>query len=177
MRVLIIPASKYGSTAEIGRAMANTLRERGMDVDVSQPQHMFDLSPYGAHIIGSALYLGNWLDQASEFVNEYQDGLRANPTWLFSSGPLGPARPDVPVNHDVIDRLMAMTDAREHRLFSGRLDVDRLSRSERFIAKWVGATDGDYREWDEIERWAAGIADELTPASDRVIDGIGRDHR
>ena len=55
--------------------------------------------------------------------------------------------------------------------------ADRLSRTERFISKWVGATSGDYREWDEIEAWTKAIADELVPPSDRVIDGIGRDHR
>ncbi|MGI9595605.1 MAG: flavodoxin domain-containing protein [Acidimicrobiales bacterium] len=174
---MVVPASKYGGTAEIGRAMAKTLRERGIDVDVSQPELMFDLSPYAAHIIGSALYMGGWLDRATDFVDEYQDALRLKPTWLFSSGPLGEARPEIPVSPDAIDRLMTSTEAKDHRLFSGRLDVDRLSRTERFITKWVGAKSGDFREWDEIEAWVESIADELIPASDRVIDGIGRDHR
>lgn len=177
MRVVVIPASKYGGTAEIGRAIAETLRERGIDVDISQPEHMFDLSPYAAHIVGSALYMGGWLDQAVDFVDEYQDALRRKPTWLFSSGPLGAARPEIPVSPDAIDRLMASSGAKHHRLFGGRLDVDRLSRTERFITKWVGATSGDYREWDEIKAWTGAIADELIPASERLIDGIGRDHR
>ncbi len=164
MRVVIVPASKYGGTAEIGRAMAETLRGRGIDVDVSQPDNMFDLSPYAAHIVGSGLYMGRWLDQAVAFVDEYHEALANRPTWLFSSGPLGPARPESPVNPDLTDRLIATVDAEEHRLFSGRLDVDRLSRTERFISKWVGATDGDYREWDEIEAWTNSIADELLAA-------------
>lgn len=176
MRILIIPASKYGGTAEIGRAMAKTFRSRGFDVDVSQPEHMFDLSPYSAHVIGSGLYLGSWIDRAMEFVEEYQDALRAKPTWLFSSGPLGPARPETPVNPELVQRLMETTGAKEHRLFSGRLEVERLSKTERFISKWVGATDGDFREWDEIEAWVEAICHELVPASARVIDGIGRDH-
>lgn len=177
MRIVVIPASKHGGTAEMGRAIADTLRNRGFEVDVSQPEHMLDLSPYGAHIIGSAVYLGDWLDRASRFVEKNQEALRQKPTWLFSSGPLGPARPDVPVNSDVVDRLMNLSGAQEHRLFSGRLNTGQLSRTERFIAKWVGATDGDHREWGEIEDWANTIADEMSPTSYRIIDGIGRDHR
>ena len=61
MRVLIVPASRHGGTAEIGRAMASALRRRGFDVDVSQPEHLHDLGHYGAAIIGSGLYLGDWL--------------------------------------------------------------------------------------------------------------------
>lgn len=176
MRVLVMPASKHGGTAEIGRAIARTLRSEGIDVDVSQPEHMFDLSPYAAHIIGSGLYMGNWLDGAVTFVDEHGEALRRKPTWLFSSGPLGPAKPEEPVRPEVIDHLMEASGAREHRLFGGRLELDRLGRTERFIARWVGAEDGDFREWDEIEAWAKDIARQL-PRGERVIDGVGRARR
>ena len=46
-------------------------------------------------------------------------------------------------------------------MFSGRLELSRLGRTERFVAQWVGAIDGDYREWDEIEAWASSIAMQL----------------
>ena len=164
MRVLIVPASRHGGTAEIGRAMATSLRQRGFDVDVSQPEHMFDLSPYGAAILGSGLYLGDWLGPAKAFVEDHSVGLRRIPCWLFSSGPLGAAAPKEPVNPEVIERLIEQAGAEEHRLFGGRLEVDRLGRTERFIARWVGAEDGDYRPWDEIEVWVGSIADALRQA-------------
>ncbi len=158
MRVLVVPASRHGGTAEIGRAVARTLREEGVDVDVSQPEHMFDVAPYDAYVIGSALYMGRWLDGATRFVEEHAETLTARPTWLFSSGPLGPARPEEPIQPGELRRLMATTSPVEHRLFSGRLEIDRLGRTERFVARWVGAADGDHREWGEIRRWARGIA-------------------
>lgn len=161
MRVLIVPASRHGSTAEIGRAIADSIRAEGIAADVSQPEYVFDLKPYAGHIIGSALYLGTWLDSALEFVNEHAAAIRRQPTWLFSSGPLGEARPEEPIHPELIERLMATTEAREHRLFDGRLDIERLSRTERFVARWVGAEDGDYRDWDEIDRWSRGIAKTL----------------
>lgn len=168
MRILIVPASRHGGTAEIGRAMATTLRERGFDVDVSQPEHMFDLSPYGAAIVGSGLYLGDWLAPAKAFVDDHVDGLRAIPCWLFSSGPLGSAAPEEPVSPDIIDGLVDRLDAEEHQLFGGRMELDRLGRGERFVARWVGVKDGDHRPWDDIEAWVESIADALQPVGDAV---------
>lgn len=174
MRVLVVPASKHGGTAEIGRALATRLRAKGFDVDVSQPEHVFDLTPYGAFVIGSGLYMGKWLDQATHLVDEHHNALAEKPTWLFSSGPLGPAKPEEPIRPEIVERLLSDTRAREHRMFGGRLNLERLGRTERFIAKWVGAADGDYREWDEVKSWADAIAADLAPSGPRVIDGIGR---
>lgn len=174
MRVLIVPASKHGGTAEIGRSIAETLRKHRIDVDVSQPEHMFDLSPYTAHIVGSGLYMGNWLASATAFVDEHGEALQRHPTWLFSSGPLGAAKPQEPVRAEVVEQLIAASGAREHRLFSGRMTMDHLNRTERFVAKWVGVKDGDYREWDEIDAWVESIVKVLKSPSDRAIDGIGR---
>ncbi len=165
MRVLIVPASRFGGTAEIGRAIARTLRAEGLDVDVSQPDQMFNLSPYGAHIIGSSVYFGEWLNSAVTFVEEHAAELRAKPTWLFSSGPFGPGTPDEPIRAGVVDGLTDLTGAVEHRLFGGRLELDRLPTRERFMAQWVGAHDSDLRDWAEIEEWTRGIAITLTESA------------
>ncbi len=158
MRVLIVPASRFGGTAEIGRVMAKTLRAEGFDVDVSQPDQMFNLSPYGAHIIGSSLYYGDWLDTALTFVEENADAIQSKPTWLFSSGPFGPSTPPEPVRPEVVDRLLTLTGAVEHQMFGGRLELDRLPTRDRFMARWVGASDSDHRDWYEIEQWTVRIS-------------------
>ncbi|MDH3294979.1 MAG: flavodoxin domain-containing protein [Acidimicrobiia bacterium] len=165
MRVLVMPTSKYGGTAEIGRAIAKTLREEGIDVDVSQPENLFDVSIYDGFILGSAIYIGKWLKRASRFVELHSEELKAKPTWLFSSGPLGPANPEQPIRPDVVEQLVQLTGAREHRILAGRLELDRLSPKERFIAQWVGAEEGDHRDWDEIEQWSRDIAAQLKPPS------------
>lgn len=174
MRVLVSPASKHGGTAEIGRALASTLRSHGVDVDVTQPEDIRNLDPYAAFVVGSALYMGSWLPAAELFVDEHTDGLRRRPTWLFSSGPLGPARPEEPIDADHLAHLLEASQAIEHRLFSGRLERDRLSRPERFVAHWVGATDGDYREWHQIEEWATYIAAVVKETADTAYEPIVR---
>jgi len=161
MRVLISPASKHGGTAEIGRRIARILRDSGIDVDVTQPEDIYDLDRYAGFVIGSALYMGSWLPAAREFVDEHREGLRLKPTWLFSSGPLGATKPKEPIEPDLLASLIESSGALSHQLFGGRMELDRLSRTERFIAQWVGVKDGDHREWDHIDRWAGDIAEEL----------------
>lgn len=158
MRVLVSPASKHGGTAEIGRFIARKLRENGLDVDVTQPEDIHDLTPYAGFVMGSALYFGSWLPQAERFVDDHSRGLTRRPTWLFSSGPLGSNKPDEPIDEDRVEHLLAVTGARGHRLFGGRLESDRLSRPERFVARWVGLDDCDHRDWDEIGQWTNAIA-------------------
>lgn len=168
MRVLVSPATKHGGTVEIGRLIARILRERGIDVDVTQPEDIRMFEPYSGFILGSGLYMGKWLSTASDFVDEHANALRAQPTWLFSSGPLGDAKPIEPIRPEIRDQLLATTEAIEHRLFSGRLKLDLLGRTDRFVARWVKAEDGDWREWDEVEAWANTIADHLVDQDEPV---------
>ena len=78
------------------------------------------------------------------------------------SAPITDDEPIEPLAADEAERLLALTNAREHRLFGGRLDVERLSSSERWLARWVKVASGDARSWKEIERWATTIAAEMT---------------
>ena len=50
------------------------------------------------------------------------------------------------------------TRAREHRVFSGRLDTSRLGFGERAITLALRAPVGDFRDWAAINRWAKEIA-------------------
>ena len=60
MRVLVTTASKHGSTDEIGRAIAETLGEHGIETGVLAPEDVISLHRYDAVIMGSAVYAGHW---------------------------------------------------------------------------------------------------------------------
>jgi menaquinone-dependent protoporphyrinogen oxidase len=159
MRVLVAAASKHGATHEIAAAIGRELEEQGLDVEVKDIDDIEDLGRYDAHVLGSAVYVGQWLASARHFVEANANALSAAPAWLFSSGPLGdPLKPDE--EHAVnVDEIVAKTAARDHRLFAGKLDKGRLGFGERAVVLAVRAADGDYRDWDEIRAWAKGIAD------------------
>lgn len=44
---------------------------------------------YDAVVLGSAVYMGHWLELAVKFAETFVDELRRLPVWVFSSGPVG----------------------------------------------------------------------------------------
>jgi menaquinone-dependent protoporphyrinogen oxidase len=164
MTVLVAVASRHGSTREIAAVIGETLEKRGFDVVVSPVEEVDDVAGYDAIVLGSAVYVGRWLDPARRFVDEHAAELAARPTWLFSSGPIGtPPKPEGEKAVDVRE-LQATTGAREHRIFAGKLDRSRLGLGERIVVRTVRAQEGDFREPEQVVAWASSIADELTGA-------------
>ena len=166
MRILVSAASKHGATAGIAAAIGRELEVHGIDVAVVEPNEVQadDFVGYDGFVLGSGVYAGHWLAQGKDLANEvahrFASGPSERPVWMFSSGPLGtPAQPD----HDAVDvqHLIEATHARDHALFAGRLDKSTLGFAERAIVAAVRAPEGDFRDWDAIQRWAAMIAVEL----------------
>jgi menaquinone-dependent protoporphyrinogen oxidase len=169
MNILIAVASRHGSTHDIAEVYAQELRHVGHVVDVRDVDGSLAIEHYGAVIVGSAIYMGNWLPEARQFVEHNQAALTNVPVWLFSSGPLGQgdAQPHGEPAH--LDELMQATHARAHRIFAGKLDKSSLGLGERLITRMVKAPEGDFREWEAIRVWAHEIADALpTPAAVRA---------
>lgn len=158
MTVLVAVASKYGATAEIAEAIGRGLRAGGIAADVRPVEQAGDLSGYAGVVLGSAVYVGRWLDAGRRFVDEHAEELAAKPTWLFSSGPVGdPPKPEA-AEAVQIGPLMAATKARGHRLFAGKIDKGKLGFGERALLLALRVPEGDFRDWAEIPAWATMIA-------------------
>jgi menaquinone-dependent protoporphyrinogen oxidase len=167
VRILVSAASKHGSTAEVAARIAGTLRAGlpGVVVDVLPAAEAGDTTSYDALVLGSAVYMGRWLEDARKLAERIA-AQASRPVWLFSSGPIGdPPKPDEePV--DVGD-MVRTTHARGHRLFAGRLDRHRLGFGEKAVVMALRVPDGDFRDWKEIDSWATQIAAELSRATTR----------
>lgn len=163
MRVLVTVASRHGSTAEVSERIANTLVAGGIEVDVRAPDEVTDLSPYDAVLVGSAVYMGRWLDPARRVVERHEDALRERPVWLFSVGPLGD--PPHPTEEPVeLPALAERVGARGRQMFAGKLG-DQLGLGERAVVRMVKAPRGDFRDWRTIDAWTNEVALELAKAS------------
>jgi menaquinone-dependent protoporphyrinogen oxidase len=163
MKVLVTVASRHGATGEIAQAIVRRLRHSGIDAVLVLPQHVNELAPYDAVVLGSAVYMSRWLPAAADFAARHWLALRDRRVWLFSSGPLG--SPPVPVGDPPeVASLIERVGAREHRTFAGALREASLGLKERFIVKMVKAPYGDFRDWGAIDAWADEIAYALTPA-------------
>jgi menaquinone-dependent protoporphyrinogen oxidase len=165
MTVLVAAASKHGATAEIAARIGAGLVERGVDVEVKPLEEVGDLGGYEAFVLGSGIYLGSWLKEARRFVDAHAPELARRPTWLFASGSIvgDPPVADDPnaVRASLVERLVEATHAREHKLFPGKLDTSELGLMERAAVRGAHASEGDHRDWQAIDEWAAGIAREL----------------
>jgi menaquinone-dependent protoporphyrinogen oxidase len=173
MTVLVAVASRHGSTREIAELIGRTLEEHGLEVVVAPVDEIDDVAPYDAVVLGSAVYVGKWLEPARRFVDAHAVELAARPTWLFSSGPIGtPPKPEGDKAVEV-GSIVARTGAREHRVFAGKLDRSGLGLGERMVVRAVRAEEGDFRELDEVVGWASTIAGDLTGSADAkpVIHG------
>ena len=168
MKVLVTAASMHGATAEIAQAIARTLSEQGLAVTVLPPGDVASVEEYDAVIIGSAVYVGHWLDAAKDLVNRCRDELVTRSVWLFSSGPVGDpagklARAMDTDPADVVSIRVA-TGALDHQMFAGKLDRKVLTRPQRVSLLVFRGLEGDFRDWAAVQQWADGIAQQLIAA-------------
>jgi menaquinone-dependent protoporphyrinogen oxidase len=165
MMVLVAAASRHGSTSEIAARIGTELTKSGLDVEIKKLEDVKRLERYDAFVIGSAIYLGTWLGRARHFVEAHRAELASRPTWLFASGSVvgHPAVDDDPlaINATIVQVLVETAHAREHKLFTGKLDRSKLGPAERASVRAAWASDGDYRDWQAVDNWAASIAQEL----------------
>lgn len=165
IQVLVAYASRHGATAEIAAKIGEVLSEAGFSVTVLPASQVQDLTPYQAVVLGSAVYMGQWLKEAADLLRDHQEELSKRMVWLFSSGPTGPA----PVSQLLktwrfpksLWPIAEQIQPRDIVVFHGALDLSRLSLPERMVVQGIKAHLGDYRDWDLIAVWAETIADVL----------------
>jgi len=164
-KVLVAYASKYGATKEIAEKIGQVLKEAGHSVDVLPVDKAANLEPYGAVVLGSAVYIGGWRKGAARFLRANEKALAEKKVWLFSSGPTGRGDPIELVKgwrfpkalQHIADRVQPVDIA----LFQGAVFAEKLSAIGRWMIKNVKAPLGDFRDWDAITVWAGTIAAKL----------------
>lgn len=167
-RVLVAYATKHGATAEIADRIAAILREAGLTVEALPVDEVKSLAGYRAIILGSAVYIGRWRKEAVKFLAANEKALMKKAVWIFSSGPTGEGDPveltqgwRMPAGMQAIVHRIGVRDV---ALFHGASDEKKLNAVERWMLKNVKAQAGDFRDWEAIGAWAAGIAAALKTA-------------
>lgn len=160
MKVLVVTASKHNATAEIGDVIVAELRAGGYQARRVAPGEVRSLEGIGAVVLGSAVYMTQWMESMRDLVAHRAAELRARPLWAFSVGLAGVPAGEVqdPARAAVVVRQL---DPIGYVTFKGRLDPAALGLRERSVTRMGNAPEGDYREWDKIRAWARGIVAEL----------------
>ena len=164
-QVLVVYASKYGSTAEIAEKIGEVLTKKGLSVKVTEVNNVHDLSTYRAVILGSAVYIGRWRKDAIRFMKVFEKDLIGKKVWIFSTGPTGEGDPvellegwDFPKS---LKPIVEKVQPEDIKVFHGAVDMEKLNGLHRYMVKKVKAPVGDFRVWDDIIAWAEGIGDKI----------------
>lgn len=173
MTVLVGYASAHGSTREIAERIGARLTELGCAADVVSLDGgagVGGVGPeaYSAVVLGSAVHSRRWLPAAETYVRAHRDALAERPLWAFSVGMpaalRGPWRRFAGKEEESILGALALPSSLVgHRLLSGVIAPEHISRTGTLMMRLLGGRFGDYRDWDTIAAWAGDIAAALGP--------------
>jgi menaquinone-dependent protoporphyrinogen oxidase len=163
--VLITYATKYGSTAEVAKAIAKTLEEAGVATDLRDTSSVGDLSAYRAVVFGAPLYNARLLKARRRFLKGNRLALAGMPLAVFALGPLGTGVKERETARRQLDRSLARRP--EIRplsvmIFGGAIDQNRLRFPDMHappLKPLFPVT--DVRDWQAIEEWATDLVDLL----------------
>lgn len=160
-KILVTYSSRRGATAEIAEFIAEILREN-ITVDIKPVDDVTNLEGYDAVVLGSAVYIGQWMKDAAHFLESNVEELAARNTWLFSSGPTGEGDPVELMKGFLVPESLKPEVERiapeDIAFFHGALDMKKLNFAEKMMIRGVKAPVGDFRDWEMIREWAQKIA-------------------
>lgn len=161
MHILVTASSKHGSTRQVADRIGARLKDAGHSVTCLAPEDVLSIEEYDAVVVGSAVYILQWMDEARRFLERFAPQLKSTPVWAFSVGMSGVPK-HAPQDPTRIGPVLTRVKARDHAVFAGRYDPSLLSLRERSVARLGGVVEGDFRSWDDVDAWAESIALELS---------------
>lgn len=161
-RVLVVYASKQGSTKEVAESIATTLVEESFDVDVKGTDAVANVIDYDCVVLGAPINGMRWVQEAVDFVGIHQMDLKDKITAYFSlsyTGILGRRmwRNQIEKAFDGVSKQAA---PKKTGTFGGRVEGE-LPSVVRFVFGVPKDTPSDQRDWDFIAKWTKELADEL----------------
>jgi menaquinone-dependent protoporphyrinogen oxidase len=166
--ILVVFATRYGSTQEVAEAITATLREGGLAVLCEPMTKVRTLEGCGAVVLGAPLYMFRWHKDAKRFLSRHRQALTERPVAVFALGP----------THDPHDE-KEWQDSRAQldkelakfpwltpvalEMFGGKYDPAKLRFPIKLLAGKEPAS--DIRDWTSIRAWASSLAVKLQSSS------------
>lgn len=156
-KILVVYASRAGSTREIAEKIAGVLQEQNQEIEVRAVREVKDLSPYSAIVLGSAARMSRLYTEAVGFVKKHRSALQKMPVALFLS--CTTMNESTETNREtVLGYLKPITTQISPvsvGLFGGKFDPAAFGGLMGKMMKNVKAE--DCRDWEAIRSWASSL--------------------
>jgi menaquinone-dependent protoporphyrinogen oxidase len=158
--VLVGYATQYGSTKEVAEAIAGTLRESGLEVDLQPLSKVRTLESYSAVVLGAPLLMFHWHRDALTFLSRHRNALSERPVAIFALGPTHEPHEDAEwkSSQEQLDKELAKypwLKPASIKLLGGKYDPALLRFPLNLMAGKEPAS--DIRDWESIQAWAGGL--------------------
>ncbi len=169
-RVLIGYGSRYGTTTEIAEAMAKTVQEIGVQVDLVNLKKETPPSPlqnYDLVVIGSGIQAGRWTKEPLEFIKNNIPALSENKVAIFvvCAYAASPDKCDF-AQSEFLDKIVEEYPNLapiSTGLFPGLFDFSKYNFAMRALVKRMVKQETepgqevpekiDFRDWEMVNDW------------------------
>jgi menaquinone-dependent protoporphyrinogen oxidase len=164
--ILVGYATRYGSTQEVAEAVAATLRERGLEVDVKPMRDVRTLDQYRAVVLGAPLYMFHWHKDALQFLARHREALMQRPVAIFALGPLHAEEKEFQAVRGQLEKELAKfpwLTPTAIAIFGGKFDPQKLTFPLNLVPALKNMPASDVRDWTAIRAWASDLATQFQP--------------
>ncbi len=161
-QVLVAYATRYGSTAETARKLAECLTREGVGVEVRAMGEVTGLTTYDGVVLAAALYIGKLHKDARHFLAAWHEELSRLPVALLVPGPVEPQEKQFQSAEQQLDRELARVPWLHpvaRKVVGGKWDPTKLQFPFNWTMKKIPASDA--RDWNVVGAWAHEVAEKL----------------
>lgn len=170
-RILVLFGTTDGQTGKIARALGETLRQLGAEVDVvraGRDPSVTRPEDYAGIVVAASVHIGGYQRPVRRWVRAHADGLRRKPTAFLSVCLSVLQKDNAQVQHDlqrIIDRFLADQDWQPTivKKVPGALLYSRYNWLVRIVMRRIAAKAGggtdvtrdyEYTDWDDLRVFA-----------------------
>ena len=165
--VLVAFATRYGSTQEVAEAVAESLRETWLEVDIKRLRDVKTLDGYHGVVVGAPLQMFRWHKDAMGFLARQQSALAGLPVAVFALGPFNDVEKEWNEVRGQLDKELAKFpwfSPIDVKVFGGKFDPASLRLPWTLLPALKKIPAADIRDWDAIKAWGQDLAGRFQPA-------------